>query len=657
MKRKNPTAWRKKMASARLRTTSPAPLALPSELSGLVRTPPEFNGTMTDVQQRLANEIAVHFRTSNAVVLKGAVGIGKTLIAGAAIRHVASLRAKVPLVIAIAPSLRMARDQFAEYGANSKLKGLTSKGLSLLRQYIREWRSGNEPVTLTMTKESFCTFCREGDDGEKSAFDKIIREEGVQDVFLIIDEVGNFMRRPGSKLVGYVDHLRNKIQRLCVLGMAADPEAYNDRYMSQDQHVRAKTRCYGTAEPPTVENTEEERQIFQNKIIWQGERLPAPRQAKPVVREPDSSVTMELENAILGCLLFQQKDSDMKLDREYTGEYGETIVEDDHWEYAQGKKNELNTYVKNILGKLEADQLLNGKIRRPAMTQQIADDDIVLLGDSVRVDMTRVTKVECGQVTEFERVKHHHVVLALAATTGARYHALGLMRNINSYAKSDDPGFAPYRIHDLTGDEVSRAQNLENMMREVAKDEFLHIGLINKAQARGSNEFAKGFTRTLVFGGNLSSTEWDQFHGRIGRRCTPEVGDVFCSPMTGTHVKCPLFDDILDAILRRQARLDIVEKRVRENDSWNEKMNYVLAEHGPDVKRGFLKCFQMKKGAQEIEPFFFGGNEDLVTKYCNLLEERKKNSLQWNRWANTYHINKDKFASLWSQDADSDCEM
>lgn len=644
------------MASARLRTTSPA-LAPPSEFSGFVQTPPEFNGTMTNVQQRLANEIAVHFRTSNAVVLKGAVGIGKTLIAGAAIRHVAARQAKVPLVIAIAPSLRMARDQFSEYGANSKLKGLTSKGWSVLRQYIREWRSGHEPVTLTMTKESFCTFCREGDDGEESAFDKIIREEGVQVVFLIIDEVGNFMRRPGSKLVGYVDHLRNKIQRLCILGMAADPEAYNDRYMSADQHVRAKMRCYGTADPPTVENTEEERRIFQDKIIWQGERLPAPRHAKHVVREPISSHTKELENAILGCLLFQQSQSDMKLDREYTGEYGDPIVEDDRWEYAQGKKNELNAYVKNILGKLEADQLFNGKIRRSGMEQKMANDDIVLLGDSERVDMTRVTKVECGEVKEFESVQHHHVVLALPATTGARYHALGLMRNINSYAKSDEPGFAPYRIHDLTGNEVSRAHNLENMMREAAKDEFLHIGIIKKAQARGSNEFAKGFTRTLVFGGHLSPTEWDQFHGRIGRRCTPEVGDVFCSPMTGTHVNCPLFDDILDAILRRQARLDIVEKRVCENDSWNEKMNYVLAQHGEEGKRGFLKCFQMKKGAAEIEPFFFGGNEDLVTKYCNLLEERKKNSPQWIEWANTYHINKDKFASLLSQDADSDCEM
>ena len=645
------------MASARIRTTMNPVLLESSDDS--VRVPPEFNGTMTDVQQRLANDIVAHLKTSNAIVLKGAVGIGKTLTAGAAVRHVAALQAEVPLVIAIAPSLRMARQQFAEYGANSKLKGMNYRGLSVLRQCIHTWRPGDEPVVVTMTKESFCTFCREGDAGEESALDKIIRENRVQNIFLIIDEVGTFIRRPGGKLVGYVEQLRNKIKRLCVLGMAADPDAYNDYYMSADEHVRMKTRCYGTAEPPTVEETEEERRIFLS-TLWQGERHPAPRHAKPVLREPDSNSTQELENAILGCLLFQQVKSNMDLlPLESIGEDGEIIVTNESWEYERGKKNELNTYVKNILGKLEAEQLLTGFFRTTAIQETMASDDIVKLGDSARADMKRVTQVSCGQVEKFESVQHHHVVLALAATAGTRNHALDLMGMINSQSTSE-AGFAPYRIHDLTAsDEVTRAHNLEKMMREVAKDEFLHIGLINKAQARGSNEFAKGFTRTLVFGGPMSQTDWDQFHGRIGRRCAPEVGDVFCSPMTGTHVKCPLFDDILDAILRRQARLDLVEKHVRKNDRWNQKMDYVMSRHGEEAKRGFLKCFQMEKGAADIEPFFFGGNENLVTKYCNLLDEREAKSPRWIAWANQYHLNRIRFAS-WTRppkDADSDCEM
>ena len=600
--------------------------------------PPGFHGTLTTVQRRLAREVTIQLREQRSCVLRADVGIGKTLVAGAAARRLALQEGARTLILAIAPSASMARQQAVEYGVSDpELQAIATASEPLLRRCLVEWAPGAPPVTATLTRDAFRVLMRPPPDGTAPILRRIADGARVERVVLLLDEAATCVRNQKSKVVEAVERLRGALRdRLTILGMAADP--------SQSQSPREREtmikRLYGLEAPPVVQDTAEERREFRATTLWQGERADAPRAPLAILLKPDERELGELQDAILGAVLFLQPASNietrpMPVPNEPPADIG--------WNAAESSSQTLRAYLHNVLGGLEAQQFLLNRICY-LHGKAVAPDHPVRLGGAARSEhMHRVARVSAGRVAECERAAHFHTILAFAATRGARRKAREIARQARARAAARGHGegrdecdleYAPYGLHDVTAQsEVERRECLQRVREAAAGNEQPQLALINKAQMRGSNEFAKGFTHTVVFGGPLTDAEWDQFHGRVGRRCPPAVGDVFPTRIEGTHVSIKEFDDIRRAIAREPSELDEVRARLGDADA--ARAREITTRFGADAAQGLLKLYDLPEG-REPRSFWLGG-ETLVERYHALLCEREAASPTWIDWAYNFH--------------------
>jgi hypothetical protein len=137
-------------------------------------------------------------------------------------------------------------------------------------------------------------------------------------------------------------------------------------------------------------------------------------------------------------------------------------------------------------------------------------------------------------------------------------------------------GVRPFVIHDLRAGDAAAGEQALGLFTEDVKEWTgkTVIGIIDKGQTEGSNDFAKNVS-TFVAVGNWTSSELKQLGGRVGRPCKLEKNDMIPVSHSLIHMTSEWANSVADIGLRRHSTRKAVvpeemEKVMDEMDDTTE---------------------------------------------------------------------------------------
>ena len=305
-----------------------------------------------------------------------------------------------------------------------------------------------------------------------------------------------------------------------ILGMAADP--------SQSQSPREREtmikRLYGLG-LLVVQVHAEERREFRATTLWQGERADAPHAPLAILLKPDERELGELQDAILGAVLFCSPPRTSRRAPAVPGGPRPTSVE---------RGGVLSQTPGRTFKPWVARQ---GPLTSATFTARRWRPTTPCASGAARSEhMHRVARAGAGRAEASARLppsspRGHAGARRRRARSPGRPRARRRARHgraATSATSSTRPTgctTSPPRARSSAGVPSACARRRPGTSSRSSP---------SSTGADARQQRVQRLTHT-VFGG-LTDAEWDQFHGRVGRRCPPAVGDVFPTRIEGTHV-------------------------------------------------------------------------------------------------------------------------
>jgi len=331
------------------------------------------------------------------------------------------------------------------------------------------------PVRITMTQTMLKKLVYEG------TFDsKLMAPLGDPTIHVVLDEAHGYYAttnaRPSNAMRSL---LQTHPTTLRVTGITATPQL--------DDHATKATSLFG-AEPCVVEYTSAEEEQFAAELLSHQPR----RATWKIIPLPSPEDVEEDERAALASITVGNCKAQPRV---------------------------------NIEGWMARDNLLN-KI----LASQVLGSDGGRLFQQLRypkgVSMRRVQ--EDGSFAKITRTESVLVCFHKPAGNETALHDLESL--------TEAEGVRPFAVHDLrSGDLAAAAVAREAFFQDVTTTDKTVIGIVDKGQTEGSNDFAKNVS-TIVAVGNWSPAELTQLGGRLGRPCTLETNDLIPDAHCLLHV-------------------------------------------------------------------------------------------------------------------------